>query len=110
MFNVPGVRGRLFVAFFGISGLAVLIALAALYSFASVGQILDKITRERVPAVLNTIEISRQAERILAAAPTLLAAETSADRHFASQEIYGEVQVLNSLLADLPDKGTNTQE
>ncbi|MEL7397679.1 MAG: response regulator [Pseudomonadota bacterium] len=101
MFREIGVRGRLLIAFLGISGLAVLIALAALYSFSSVGKILDGITQKRVPAVLNTIEISRQAERIVAAAPTLLSADSAADRNEASQEIYAEVAVLNALLSDL---------
>ncbi|MEM8957859.1 MAG: response regulator [Pseudomonadota bacterium] len=96
-----GVRGRLLIAFFGISGLSVVIAVAALTSLASVGQILDRITQTRVPAVLNTIEISRQAERIVAAAPSLLAVDTPGDRSQVSQAIFQEVQVLNGILQTL---------
>lgn len=104
MFSAFGVRGRLLVAFFGISGLAVLVAIAALYSFSSVGAVLDRITQTRVPAILNTMEISRQTERIVAAAPTLLAAETAGDRNAASQEIFAELSVLNRLLGELRDE------
>lgn len=104
MLSAFGVRGRLFVAFFGISGLAVLVAIAALYSFSSVSLVLDRITQTRVPAILNTMEISRQTERIVAAAPTLLAAETAADRNEASKEIFAELSVLNRLLAELRDE------
>ncbi len=39
-----GVRGRLLMAFFGISAFAVLAAAAAMHSFLEVGNALDKIT------------------------------------------------------------------
>ena len=101
MLSQLGVRSRLLIAFFGISGLSVVIATAALYSFASVGQILDRITLTRVPAVLQTIEVSRQAERIVAAAPALLAAETAGERSEVSAAIFAELSVLNEILLAL---------
>lgn len=101
MFNRMGVRGRLLLAFFGISALAIVVAGAALISFALVGQVLERITKTHVPAVINTIEISRQAERIVAAAPTLLAAETAADRSKASGDIFAQLQQLNTVLKNL---------
>ncbi len=101
MFGNAGVRGRLLVAFFGISGLAVIIAAAALYSFSSVGDVLDRITQTRVPAVLKTMDISRRAERIVAAAPSLLAASSSEDRAETSKDIFTQVSGLNALLDDL---------
>ncbi len=39
-----GVRGRLLMAFFGISAFAVLAAAAAMHSFLEVGNAMDKIT------------------------------------------------------------------
>lgn len=96
-----GVRGRLLIAFFGISALAVLVALTALVSYSAVGKILERITKTHVPAVINTIEISRQAERIVAAAPTLLAAETKVDRETASRSIFLQLSQLNETLGRL---------
>ena len=47
-----GVRGRLLLAFLGISAFAVLAAGAAIYSFAEVGKALERITQDRVPSAL----------------------------------------------------------
>lgn len=101
MFRQTGVRGRLLIAFFGISALTIVVAAAALISFSSVGQILERITKTHVPAVINTIEISRQAERIVAAASTLLAAATKSERSEASKNIFAQLNLLNNTLATL---------
>jgi hypothetical protein len=55
VFHRLGVRGRLLIAFFGISGLAIVVAIAALVSFSFVVQVLERITNTDVPAVINTI-------------------------------------------------------
>ncbi|TIR98887.1 MAG: methyl-accepting chemotaxis protein, partial [Mesorhizobium sp.] len=73
-----GIRGRLLLAFFGISGLAVLATAAALYAFLEVGDVVDRITRDRVPSALASLQLSRQAERVAAAAPSVLAATSRA--------------------------------
>jgi len=101
MFERLGVRGRLLIAFFGISAFAVLAAAAAVYSFLAVGSVLDRITRQRVPSALGSLEISRQAERIVAAAPALLAVKTSAEREELSSSIAAEVRLLEELVAKL---------
>ncbi len=54
-----GVRGRLLLAFFGISAFAVLAAAAGMSSFLSVGDVLDRITQQRVPSALASLELSR---------------------------------------------------
>jgi adenylate cyclase len=71
-----GVRSRLLLAFFGISAFGVLGAGVALYSFHRIGDALALITQRRVPVALISQELSRHMERILAAAPELLAATT----------------------------------
>ena len=101
MFRKLGVRGRLLFAFFGISALAAIVAAAAFYAFATFGQVLQRITQDRVPAVVNAMEVSRQAERIVAAAPSLLVAETPAERSETSRVIFAQVQDLNRLVAAL---------
>ncbi|HEX5794368.1 MAG TPA: ATP-binding protein, partial [Geminicoccaceae bacterium] len=94
-------RVRLLLAFFGISAFAVIAAAAAMYSFAEVGKVLERITQERVPPALASLELSRQAERIVTAAPAFLAA-TSSERHQqVSQSIATEVERLRQLLDDL---------
>lgn len=57
MFERLGVRWRLLLAFFGISAFAVIAAAAAMYSFAEVGKLLGRITEERVPPALASLEL-----------------------------------------------------
>ena len=52
MWSRLGVRWRLLLAFLAISAFAVIAAVAAMYSFLRVGDVLDMITHDRVPAVL----------------------------------------------------------
>ena len=53
-----GVANRLLLAFLGISGLGVVGATVAIFSFRDIGQALDRITARRVPAVLASVEVS----------------------------------------------------
>src|SRR5260370_31793494 len=73
-----GVRARLLLAFFGISGFAVLAAAAGIYAFRQVGDRLELIDA-RVPQVVSSMEISRAADRLLASAPALLAPPATKD-------------------------------
>src|SRR3954467_10373957 len=82
-----GVRGRLLIAFLGISTLAVLGAVTAFIAFHDVDLALDRVTRERVPAGFAALELSRQAERITAAGPRLLAAGSAVLEISTKQEI-----------------------
>ncbi|MEO1025510.1 MAG: response regulator [Pseudomonadota bacterium] len=104
-----GVRGRLLFAFFGISGLCVVIAIAALYSFSSFGRVFESVTQKSVPAVLRTMEISRQAERTIAAASSLLAAESAADRSEVSQSIFSELQDMSRTLAEITEQAESDE-
>ena len=103
-----GVRGRLLLAFFGISAFAVLAAAAAMYSFLEVGRALDKITQHRVPSALSSLEISRQAERIVAAAPALLTVGTPTQREQLSARIAAEIGRLDALLSNLRGSSSDT--
>ncbi|MEM7026215.1 MAG: hypothetical protein AAF637_27105, partial [Pseudomonadota bacterium] len=60
-FGEIGVRGRLLLAFLGISGFAVIAAAAAIYTFSRAADALQQITQERLPPVLSSLELSRQA-------------------------------------------------
>ncbi len=89
-----GVRGRLLLAFLGISAFAVIAAAAAMYSFDEVGKVLGRITQQRMPAALASLELSRQAERVVTAAPALLAATTRTQHQEVSQAVEAEVERL----------------
>jgi signal transduction histidine kinase/DNA-binding response OmpR family regulator/HAMP domain-containing protein len=94
-----GVRGRLLLAFFGISAFAVFSAAAALYSFAEVDEVMDRITQRRIPVALNAQALSRHTERIVAAGPALLTVANPAEKLDWAQENTKEVLTLNLLMA-----------
>jgi signal transduction histidine kinase len=102
-----GVASRLLLAFLGISGLAVVGAGVAIFSFHDISSVVDRITARRVPAALALQEVSRQAERIASAAPALLAAATPADLAESSRKISAEIQELAALLEGLEHRGAD---
>jgi hypothetical protein len=107
MFSRLGVRGRLLVSFFGISAFAVIAAATAMYSFLEVGKALERIIEFRVPSVTASLQLSRQAERVVAAAPALLTVTTAAEHERVSDMISAEVDRLDSLLSELELRGTD---
>jgi phosphoglycerate-specific signal transduction histidine kinase len=82
----------------------------AFYSFHRIDDALALITQRRVPVALTSQELSRHAERILAAAPELLTATTSDEKAQWSVRISSEVKVLTSLLANLRNAGYESSE
>jgi adenylate cyclase len=103
-----GVRGRLLLAFFGISAFAALGAGAALYSFREIDQSLGLITQRRIPVVVVSQELSRHAERITAAAPALLTVASQTEKDQWARGISIEVSTLNELLAQLRQSGVES--
>ena len=95
------------LAFLGISGLAVVGAGVAIFSFHEIGDVLDRITARRVPAALASQEVSRQAERIVSAAPALLSVATPTEHTERSRKIGAEVQALAALLEGLEGRGAD---
>ena len=100
-----GVRARLLFAFLCISGFAMLAATAGIYAIRQVGAQLDRVDA-RVPLTLASLELSSSAERIIAAAPALLAATERQRREEVRAQLAGEVRRLNDRLRDLEADGT----
>ncbi len=106
VFKQFGVRGRLLLSFVGISGFAVLAAVAAMYSFFQVQSVLDKITEQRVPTALAALELSARVERIVAKTPALLAANTRRERLEIWSKLGSEVEEIDTLLLLLRNRGS----
>ena len=101
MLKDVGVRGRLLLAFLGISGFAVLAAAAGMYSFLKVGEALDGITRDRVPSAVALLQLAAQAERIVTASPALVGVRSTAEHDAVSARIEGEAARLSGLVREL---------
>ena len=59
--TLMGVRGRLLLAFLGISMFSLVAAASGLYSLSQVGGALSRITEQRVPEALSLLVSLRQA-------------------------------------------------
>jgi phosphoglycerate-specific signal transduction histidine kinase len=103
-----GVKGRLLLAFSGTSALALLGALAALLTFAEVEVVVDRITNERVPTTLSALDLSRQAERIAAIAPRIIADESIVDQFRTDRILRTQIGNLEKLLAQLKAGQSNS--
>jgi phosphoglycerate-specific signal transduction histidine kinase len=101
-----GVRGRLLLAFLGISGFSILAAAAGLYAFQQVGERLNLI-EERVPIVASSMELSRSAERIIATADNLIGVTTRERRDEISARMEPEVQALQTAFSNLKEGRTS---
>jgi adenylate cyclase len=104
-----GVGGRLLIAFLGISAFAALGAGGGVYAFLEISDALRRITQERVPYALAAQAVSRQAERVVAAAPTLLAAATRAEYAVRSKQVSAEVDRLDHLIVNLKGTGISRE-
>jgi class 3 adenylate cyclase/PAS domain-containing protein len=93
-----GVRGRLLLAFLGISMFSLIAAVSGLYSLSQVGGALDKITDQRVPEALSWLELSRRVESVVRAAPALLVVNTDNARVEVSNKIASQIAELEPLL------------
>ncbi len=96
-----GVRGRLLLAFLAISAFAILAALSAMYYFIKVDEANDRITGQRVPTSFAALELSRQAERIVAAAPSYLSVSGKDELVDTTTAVQNEAQQLRKLLNEL---------
>ena len=102
------VRGRLLFAFLGISAFAVLAAAASMWAFLELGRVVQRTTEENAPAALASLELSRQAERIAAAAPALLGALNEASRARVVADIRAQLANLGVMLAKLRDSNASS--
>ncbi|MFC1876612.1 adenylate/guanylate cyclase domain-containing protein [Thermodesulfobacteriota bacterium] len=97
-FASMGVRGRLLLAFLGISMFSLVAAASGLYSLSQVGGALNKITEQRVPEALSWLELSRRVESVVRAAPALLGVNTDSARIEVSKEITSQIARIEPFL------------
>lgn len=93
-----GVRGRLLLAFLGISMFSLVAAASGLYSLSQIGGALNKITEQRVPEALSWLELSRRVESVVRAAPALLVVKTDSARNEVSNKIASQIAQLEPFL------------
>ena len=101
---LSSVRLRLLLSFALVSSFAIIVALAASYSFDEVGKGLELITSQRMPAVLSAGEMARSVESIVSAAPRLLNSRDEDEKKRVRQQLDIELEALKRLLVTLRNK------
>jgi hypothetical protein len=74
-----------------------------MWAFLELGRVVQRTTEENAPAALASLELSRQAERIAAGAPALLAAPNEASGARVVADIRAQLANLEAILAKLRD-------
>ena len=98
---LPGLRGRLLLAFFGISLFVIAAAAAGLYALREVGQTLDGITLKTVPAALDARELWRKSEKIIDVGPALVNASDPKEAEALTSRVRSELADVSAILARL---------
>lgn len=100
-----GLRQQLLLSFIAISGFAVVAAVVGNYAFYAIGEALHQVTEKSVPPAIATLEFAQSTERIVAAGPALLAANTKSEVASNSRAAEQEVKEASRLLDNLPATG-----
>jgi serine phosphatase RsbU (regulator of sigma subunit) len=98
---IPGLRGRLLLAFIAISLFVVAAAAAGLYALREVEQSLDRITIETLPVALDARELLRKSEKILGTGPALVNASNAKEAEELTSRARDEQADLSTILARL---------
>ncbi len=106
---LSSVRLRLLLSFALVSSFAIIVALAASYSFNEVGSELQLITSQRLPAALGSGEMARSVESIVSTAPRMLNARDEDEKSHVRQQLDIELGNMKGLLSTLRDT-LNAQE
>jgi adenylate cyclase len=93
-----GVGGRLLLAFLAIWMFSLIAAGSGFFSLSQVGGALNRVTEQSVPQALSWLELSRVVERVVRAAPALLAVKTEDARAKVSADIAAQARQLDPLL------------
>jgi two-component system, NtrC family, sensor kinase len=98
---IPGLRGRLLVAFIAISLFVVAAAAAGLYALHEVEQAMDRITLKTVPVALDARELWRKSEKIIGIGPALINASDAEEAGALSGRLRDELEDTSTILARL---------
>ncbi len=98
---IPGLRGRLLLAFIAISLFVVAAAAAGLYALREVERSLDRITLETLPVALDARELLRKSEKIVGIGPSLVNASDAKEAEALTSRVRDEQADLSTILARL---------
>ncbi|WP_207477103.1 methyl-accepting chemotaxis protein [Arenibaculum pallidiluteum] len=96
-----GLRGKLFIAIGAVLSGTLIAAAVALWSYGKFSRTVDEIAGQAMPAMTEALRTAMQAERLVALAPALAAAENAEDRQRQSERLAVERTEFERRLAEL---------
>ncbi len=105
-----GVRGRLFLSFAVIVGLAVATSGFAVVSFTQLGGTVNAITTERLPPITAALQLARTTERIVALGPALAGADTAEALQTRVDQLAQQSAQVDALLARIETMNVDRAE
>ena len=78
-----------------------------MYAFLKFSGLLEDITQDRLPATLASQQLASQAERLVAAAPTLLTATSAAQQETTSEALFEDLERVQALLDSLTERAVD---
>ena len=101
------IKVRLISAFACVSLLTLTASGFATIGFQSVGEALDAVTGDAVPAITNALRLSEESTSIAALVPSLTSSQTKAQLQSASAALEAEQRNLESRISELDGQGTD---
>ena len=95
-----GLRGRLLLAFVGISMFTVVAGLSGHYAFNAVTRALDR-TGATIPPALAAVELTRETDQVLSAGPRMLNARSEDEVERLSRTASSDLQTVSRLVDEL---------
>jgi methyl-accepting chemotaxis protein len=102
-----GINARLMLAFAGVATTTVVASGVAWWSFGRIETTIDSVTRNSLPAITSSLQLSEKATSITGAAPRVLATATQEERQAAVAAVQEGVNEARAELEGLAETGVD---
>jgi len=106
MKRLPGIGGKLLIAFGGVALLSVLSAAVGWVAFDRIATVQETVVTDTVPTLNKVRSLAQVSSTLIAATPSLINAVTDENRRNESQSLFRRAETLSGLLNEL--QGTDT--
>ena len=96
-----GIKARLMLAFGAVAAMTVMAAMVGWFSYGNVESSFAQVTEKNMPAMNRALQLAAESASLSAAAPSLNAAESDAQRQAQMAALQGKTDSLRTLLDEL---------
>ncbi|MDV7341248.1 methyl-accepting chemotaxis protein [Terasakiella sp. A23] len=103
-----GIQIRLFLAIGAILIMTIWVSIIALLSFSETGDVVDALSKESIPTIVKSLELSRDASQVSAQAPVMAAVENGEGLKQAKEKLAALGQVISGRIQSLKDQNDSS--